>query len=141
MSILVNLGLILIGICVILLLFKLMSVKKMGESNAVFWFLIGLMFILAGIFPQIVKHLASFLHIMYPPAAVFLVAIVVIVLIEFKNTIQISVLTNSQNEAAMQIALLAAEKERLERQIKELQGTATEKQAEAWVEARKDGCE
>ncbi len=136
MSILVNLGLILIGVFVILLLFKLMSVKKMGESNAIFWFLIGVMFILAGIFPQIVKHLASFLHIMYPPAAVFLVAIVVIVLIEFKNTIQISILTNSQNEAAMQIALLAAEKEELERQMEALRETNRENDSQARKEGR-----
>jgi hypothetical protein len=97
---------------------RLLIKKKMTETNSILWFLIGFVTILAGCCPKIVVYLASVLWIEYSPALVFTVAILILLLIVFKNTITISELIHQVQELAIELSVAEEELKRLQEEKK-----------------------
>jgi hypothetical protein len=80
--------------------------KRLDEPNSILWFLIALVVLLSGIFPSAVNRMAEFVGIYYQPAFVFLVAIVVLLLIVFHSSMEISRLRAELNEIAITVSIL-----------------------------------
>ncbi|HCR40833.1 MAG TPA: hypothetical protein DIW41_08010 [Lachnospiraceae bacterium] len=117
MSIIVNISAVLIGMALIVLVVKLMINKKFMESEAILWILIGLTMTIMGLVPWIIPKIAELFGIWYPPAILFGVAIIGLILIAFKTSVTISKQINEINELSMQVSLLNLEIEQMKRNI------------------------
>jgi hypothetical protein len=106
------------GVMLIYSTLRLLIKRKMTETNSILWFLIGLVTILAGCCPKIVVYLASILRIEYSPALVFTVAILILLLIVFKNTVTISELIDQVQELAIELSVVEEELNRLRKETK-----------------------
>ncbi|WKY48296.1 DUF2304 domain-containing protein [Eubacteriaceae bacterium ES3] len=120
MSIFVNIGTVLVGIIVIIIVFRLMIEKKMSESQSVLWIAIGLIAIVLGVFPSVIPMIAAKLGIWYPPAVLLLVVSIGLLLIVFRNSIVASIHSDELHELAIQIALLKDENKELKMQLSEI---------------------
>ncbi len=110
---------IIMGIVLICITMQELIKRKMTEVNSILWFLIGFVMILAGCFPKIVRYFAEKLDILYPPAFVFMLAILLLLLIVFENTIVISELTMQVQETALELSIAEQELEKLKRDIQQ----------------------
>ncbi len=110
---------IIMGIVLIYITMQELIKRKMTEVNSIIWFLIGFVMILAGCFPKIVRYFAEKLDILYPPAFVFMLAILLLLLIVFENTIVISELTMQVQETALELSIAEQELEKLKRDIQQ----------------------
>lgn len=109
MSIYVNLVAIVIGLGMIAVVFRNMVKRRINERQSLIWFLIALALLLLGVCPPLLTFLSEKLGIWYPPAVLFAVAFVGLLLIVFYHTIHVSVLNNKVHELSMQVALLRHE--------------------------------
>lgn len=119
MSIIVNLGAIFVGLILICAVIKMVVKKRMTETQSVLWLFTGVVAIILGIFPEIIKWIAAVLGIWYAPSILLLVACVVLLLIVFVNTIAISKITTEIQELALQVTLLKDENKELKAQLEE----------------------
>lgn len=110
---------ILIGIALECVIFRLLVKKRLNESNSILWIFIGFIVILSGIFPAIVVKISGIFRITYPPALVFMAAIVILLFILLKNSIHISELSAKVQEAATEVSILQYEINELKAQINE----------------------
>lgn len=120
MSIIVNIGTIVVGIILILYIIKSMVDKKMTESQSILWLVIGGSAIIIGSFPSIITYIANLLGIWYAPSIIFLVVFIGLLFIVLKNTMIISVQSKQISELFMQIALLNMENEKINEQLKKI---------------------
>jgi hypothetical protein len=117
----VYIAFILIGIGLIVAILQLLVKKKLSESNAILWMCIGIFIILAGIFPKVIFSLSNFFFITYPPAFVFTIAIIILLLIVLRNTIINSELAFKMQETAMEASILRQELFETKKQVEKLQ--------------------
>lgn len=117
MSILINMGAVLTGIILIVIIFNLMVNKKMSESQSVLWLLIGIVTIIIGLFPRIINITANKLGVWYPPSLIFVIAYVGLLFIVFKTTVMTSVQTSQINELFMEVILIKEENEKLKKEL------------------------
>lgn len=103
-TIIIATGLFLIG-----LILRLLVHKKLNEPNAILWIVIGLVIMLAGIFPKLIVKLSDFFYITYPPALVFTIAIIILLFIVLKLSIQITELTAKTQDMASEVTILKQE--------------------------------
>lgn len=119
MSILINIGTVLAGISLISIIIYLLVHKKISESQSVLWLLIGFAATIFGIFPRIINIIADKLGIWYPPSLSFLIAIIAILFIVFKNTVIVSIQSDQINELILELTLAKAKIENLEEELKQ----------------------
>lgn len=109
MSILINIASIVFGVFIIVVICKNIVKKKINERQALLWILIGVGFIILGMWPSLLQWLAEKTGIWYPPAILFAVAVVGILLVIFHHTVTISILNSRVQELTMQVAILKNE--------------------------------
>lgn len=122
MSWLVRIGLLALGLIFITFVWRAMVKRKVTEANGLIWMAFGLGVFVCGLIPNIVVGVAAFLGIDYPPTAFFVLAIVVLMFIVFRNSMRISELDMQTRELAMHISLLNQENERLLQEAVKLTG-------------------
>lgn len=83
--------------------------RRLNEPNSLLWLFIAFVTLVFGIFPGMAAWAADLLGIYYPPALVFVVAIIVLLLILFRATTQISKMQAQINELASTVAILREE--------------------------------
>jgi hypothetical protein len=103
-AIMIAAGMFLIGLILWLLVHK-----KLNEPNAILWIVIGLVIMLAGLFPKMVVRMSKFFYIIYPPALVFTIAIIILLFIVLKLSIQITELTAKLQDMASEAVILKHE--------------------------------
>ncbi len=113
----IYIAIIISGLCLIGVILSLLVNKKLNESNAVLWLYIGVVIILAGIFPKAVVKLSDIFDIKYPPALIFTAAIIILLFIVLKNTIDISLLSARMQETATEISILKHEISELKKEL------------------------
>ena len=86
---------------------------EMSESNSVMWFLIGVLTLVSGIFPDVFTWAAQRLGIGYPPALVFSAAIIALVLITYQTAVHLSRAESKIDEIAITLSILKEENRRL----------------------------
>lgn len=115
MSIIVNIGSIIVGVILIYLIIRLMVNRKMTEAQSILWIIIGIVAIIIGLFPSIIIFIAKLLGVKYPAIIFFFIAYMALLIIVLKNTIIISVQSNQIRELVMNITLLNSEIEELKK--------------------------
>ena len=100
--------------------------SKLSEWQSMLWLVCAVVLILLGAIPSIVNWLAGLFGITWPPALIFLVAIVIIAMICFSHAQEISVMRAEISEQEMQIALLKHQMEQMQKKMDELNGENTD---------------
>lgn len=80
--------------------------NRFSIKESIYWtFGVGIMLFLA-IFPQCIDGIASFLGITYPPSLLFVLCIIFLVLINFRNSKKIVILQEEVIELEQNITIL-----------------------------------
>lgn len=119
MSIVVNLGAVFFGVVLMVIVIKLVMEKRMTEAQSVLWLFMGIVAIILGIVPEVIKIIAAALGIWYAPSILLLIACVALLMIVFYNSIVISKNTMEIQELALQVALLKDENKELKEKLEE----------------------
>jgi hypothetical protein len=101
------------GIAILLFILNLVRKKQLREQYALLWILAALVLCLSSVFIHGLERLSHLVGIYYPPAFLFLVAILLILILQFHFSTVISHL-KEQNKALIQdVGILAGEVESL----------------------------
>ncbi|WP_416324404.1 DUF2304 domain-containing protein [[Eubacterium] hominis] len=113
MSFMTSLMIVLVGTGMLFMILRNVYQKKISEKHGVLWIFCSLLIILGGLFPKGVILIANLFGIEYAPAGIFTFAIILLLILVYKDTQKISGLTIRVQELSMQIALLNLENKRL----------------------------
>jgi len=97
------------GLAILLFILNLVRKKQLREQYALLWIISAVVLCLAAVFIQGIEKLSHLVGIYYPPAFLFLIATLMILLLQFHFSTVISHL-KEQNKALIQdVGILAAE--------------------------------
>jgi hypothetical protein len=104
---------VLVGVAILLLILDRVRRKQLREQYALLWILTAVVLCISAVFIGGVERLSHLVGIYYPPAFLFLVAILMILVLQFHFSTVISNL-REQNKALIQdVGILASELEAL----------------------------
>ena len=95
-----------IGLFFIVYIFKKVKRNEFAEGKSIFWIAGGLTMLGLAIFPVILVKFSFFLGIAYPPSLLFLLSIVFVVFVSFRQDQEISQMSERVKELAQRNALL-----------------------------------
>ena len=104
-----------LGIIVLLFVVNLVRTRKLKEEFALLWLLTAVVLVLAPLLIDYLDRIAHVLGIEYPPAFIFVLAIISVLLILFQFSMRISHFSEQIKVLTQEIALLRARLEVLER--------------------------
>jgi hypothetical protein len=84
--------------------------RKFSIKESFWWVVAAIVMLLLAIFPYSINHLAEFLNIDYPPSLLFVLCIVFLVFINFRNSKKIAEQQEKIIELAQELAIIKAEK-------------------------------
>lgn len=113
---------ILLGVVVALFVINQVRTRKIKEQYALLWILTAILLVLVPIFVDVVDAISYALGILYPPAFIFLIALVCILLILFQFSMSISRFSEQIKVLIQEIALLTKRVEELEGRDREEDG-------------------
>ena len=100
---------VLVGVIILLIILDLVRKKQLREQYALLWILTSVVLCLSAVFIGGVEKLSQMVGIYYPPAFLFLIAILMILVLQFHFSTVISNLRD-QNKALIQdVGILASE--------------------------------
>ena len=108
-----------LGIAVLLFVLNLVRTKKLKEEFALLWLLTAVVLVLTPLFIDYLDLVAHGLGIEYPPAFIFLLAIISLLFVLFQFSMRISSFSEQIKVLTQEVALLRAQIEELERATKE----------------------
>ena len=85
--------------------------RKFSIKESFWWVVAAIVMLVLSIFPYSIDHLANFLNIDYPPSLLFVLCIVFLVFINFRNSKRLSEQQEKIIELAQELAILKAEKQ------------------------------
>jgi hypothetical protein len=125
------------NICISAVLFitviRTLTKHKLNESNSILWLVIGFLIFITGVFPDIIDRIAGLLNISYPPTLLFLVTSVMLLLLAFKSSMDISRLEAKVTELAVSYSITNEENHQLKKQL--AQYSKTEQKADETVQS------
>jgi len=104
-----------LGIAVLLFVVNLVRTRKLKEEFALLWLLTAVVLVLAPLLIDYLDMIAHALGIEYPPAFIFVLAIISVLLILFQFSMRISHFSEQIKVLTQELALLRARLEFLER--------------------------
>lgn len=104
-----------LGLLVLLFVINLVRTKKLKEEFALLWLLTAVVLVLAPLFIDYLDLVAHGLGIEYPPAFIFLLAIISLLFILFQFSMRISAFSEQIKVLVQELALLRAQVEELAR--------------------------
>jgi hypothetical protein len=99
---------------------RMLVKQKMNESQSILWLVVALLSVIIGIFPDLIDLLAYFLHADYPPAVLFLVAILLLLIVSFKSSIDIYKSETRLIELTVTLSILKEEHKKLTALVEDL---------------------
>ena len=105
---------IVLGIVVLLFVINLVRTKKLKEEFALLWLLTAVVLVLTPLFIDYLDMVAHALGVEYPPALIFVLAIISLLLILFQFSMRISRYSDQIKVLTQEAALLRARIEDLE---------------------------
>jgi hypothetical protein len=84
--------------------------RKFSIKESFWWVFAAIVMLLLAIFPYSINHLAEFLNIDYPPSLLFVLCIIFLVFINFKNSKKIAEQQEKIIELAQELAIIKADK-------------------------------
>lgn len=85
----------------------------LNEKESLFWVFSSFLILVIAFFPATLDTLSSFIGIQYPPATLFLITLIVIVVIIYRHFAKISLLSNKISDLIKTVALLKDEVDEL----------------------------
>jgi hypothetical protein len=104
-----------LGIAVLLFVINLVRTRQLKEEFALLWLLTAVVLVLVPLFIDYLDMVAHALGIEYPPALIFVLAIISVLLILFQFSMRISRFSEQIKVLTQEVALLRARIEALER--------------------------
>lgn len=89
---------------------RMLVKKRINERNSLLWLFSITVILVLSFIPELLKVLADIVGIDYPPSLLFLFSILILFLIVFNQSIQISVLNAQLKELTQNIAIKQLEK-------------------------------
>jgi hypothetical protein len=105
----------LVGLAMLLFVLNMVRRKRLREQYALLWILSAMLLALAAVFIQSVERLSHLVGIYYPPAFLFLLAILVLFVLAFHFSTVISNLREQNKALTQELGLLASEVRELRR--------------------------
>lgn len=100
---------VLVGLAILFFILNLVRKKQLREQYSLLWILASIVLCLSAVFIQGLEKLSQLVGIYYPPAFLFLIAILIILVLQFHFSTVISNL-REQNKALIQdVGILASE--------------------------------
>jgi len=115
-----------LGLVVLLVVVNQVRTKKLKEEFALLWLLTAVVLVLAPLFIDYLDLIAHALGIEYPPAFIFLLAIISLLFILFQFSMRISGFSEQIKVLAQELALLRAQVEELTRVCRSEEGEGQE---------------
>lgn len=106
-----------IGILAMVLVLSDVKKKKFFEQESFFWVIGALVVLILALFPELIILLANLIGIDYPPSLLFLLAIVFILYLLFRQSKQVSLLKEQVKDLGQKLVVMQKmidEKEREE---------------------------
>lgn len=91
---------IIIALIFIIYVFNMINKKNFSIKESVFWMAGAIGVLILSIFPKLIDKIALKLNISYPPSLLFLVSIIFLLFINFRNTQKIA----KQNDKIIELA-------------------------------------
>ncbi len=110
-----NMYFIILAILVILYVVHEVRKKKFSIKESFWWIIASLIMLILAIFPYSIDRLAKFLNIAYPPSLLFVLCIIFLLFINFRNSKKIAEHQEKIIELAQHVAILENELEDLRR--------------------------
>jgi hypothetical protein len=108
-----------VGLCVLLFVLNLVRTRKLKEEFALWWILTGVVLVLSPILIDYLDMVAYALGIEYPPALIFLLAIISLLFVLFQFSTRISRYAEQIKVLTQEQAVLRARVEELEESVKD----------------------
>lgn len=109
MSLWVSLGIVGCGILIVTSILRAIVKKNIPETHGIMWLVAAAGIVLGGCFPGAIIWLAEVLHVSYPPAVIFTLAILLLFYLLFRCSMWIAGMTMRMQELGMQVSLLNQE--------------------------------
>ena len=106
-----------VGIAMLIFILNLVRRKQLREQYSLLWIFAALVLVLSAIFIRVVDRLAHAVGIYYPPAFLFLIAILMVMLLQFHFSTVISNLREQNRSLTQDLGLLDAEVRELRRRL------------------------
>lgn len=108
---------IMLGVAVLLFVINLVRTRKLKEEFALLWLLTGIVLVLTPLFIDYLDMLAYALGIEYPPALIFVLAIISLLFVLFQFSMRISRFSDQIKVLTQELALLRTRIEVLEQGV------------------------
>ena len=106
----------LLGLAVLVFVVNLVRTRRLKEEYALLWLFTAIVLVLAPLFIDVVDAISYALGILYPPAFIFLIALICVLFILFQFSVTISRFSEQIKVLTQDVALLA-------KRVQELQGS------------------
>ena len=113
---------VLIGVAMLLFVLNMVRRKQIREQYALLWIITALVITFAAIFIRAVERLSHLVGVYYPPAFLFLLAILLLFILQFQFSTVISSLREQNRSLVQDVGLLANEVRELRRQLEDAKG-------------------
>ena len=110
----INIVSIIISLGFLLFVIQQVRKKRLSEAYSLLWVGTGIVFITVSAWPQLLGHISNFIGIQYPPATLFLLLIVCMLLLCFQFSILLTVRSKQTKRLTQEIALLKNKLENLQ---------------------------
>ncbi len=120
-----------LGLFVLLVVINLVRTKKLKEEFALLWLFTGIVLVLTPLFIDYLDMVAYVLGIEYPPALIFVLAIISLLLIIFQFSMRISRFSDQIKVLTQELALLRV-------RVEDLEHAATAPRSEEGSEGNKE---
>jgi hypothetical protein len=97
---------IILSCVLIIFILELVRRRRLREEYSLLWLLVGLMMLVVAVWSPALTMIAKLVGIYYPPSALFLLALIFIVILLLHLTTVISTLTEHNKRLAQEVALL-----------------------------------
>lgn len=107
-----------LSVVVVISIIKSESRRDLSIRESIFWFIGSILVLFLSLFPSIVDYLATLVGIYYPPSLLFLLGILFVLYINYRNSKQISKLQMKILDLTQVISILKFEVENRENKDK-----------------------
>ena len=110
---------VLVGVAMLMFILNLVRRKRLREQYSLLWILSAVVLVLSALFIRQVDRLAHLVGIYYPPAFLFLIAILMVLTLQFHFSTVISNLREQNRNLTQDLGILGAEVRELKRRLSE----------------------
>ncbi|MEW6457433.1 MAG: DUF2304 domain-containing protein [Acidobacteriota bacterium] len=107
------------SIFLIIFVFELIRRKRLREEFSILWLGMGIIFLVISLFRKLLDKFSYFVGIGYPPAALFLILIMGLMIILIHFSVAISELKESNKKLIQELGLLKMELENQQKERRE----------------------